>query len=101
MSREHLTFACAGDTLVGTLDDAVGASGLLLVSGGNEIRAGAFSGQAELAARIAAAGFPVFRFDRRGVGDSTGENRGFRDSGEDIAAALTSFRHECPGLARV
>ena len=80
MNRLHLTFECADSTLAGTLDMACGASGLLLVSGGNEIRSGAFSGQAALAARIAAAGFPVFRFDRRGIGDSGGENKGFRNS---------------------
>ena len=101
MIRRHVTFPCEGDTLAGTLDDAPGASGLLLVTGGNEIRAGAFAGQALLAARIAAEGFPVFRFDRRGVGDSTGENRGFRDSGGDVTAALAAFRRECPGLRRV
>ena len=104
MTRRHLTFTCAGETLVGTLDDtpgAPGAAGLLLVSGGNEIRAGAFAGQAQLAARIAAAGYPVFRFDRRGVGDSGGENRGFRDSGPDIAAALAAFRREKTPLKRV
>jgi exosortase A-associated hydrolase 1 len=101
MSRRHLTFACDDETLVGTLDEGPGAVGLLLVSGGNEIRAGAFAGQAQLAARIAAAGHPVFRFDRRGIGDSTGENRGFRDSGADIAAALAAFRAASPGLLRI
>jgi exosortase A-associated hydrolase 1 len=101
MSRRHLAFPCAGETLAGTLDDAPGTSGLLLVSGGNEIRAGAFAGQAQLAARVASAGFPVFRFDHRGVGDSSGENRGFRDRGGDVTAALAAFRRECPRLARV
>lgn len=101
MSRRHLTFACGGETLVGTLDDAGGEVGLLLVSGGNEIRAGAFSGQAQLAERVAAAGFPVLRFDRRGVGDSTGENCGFRESGPDIVAALAVFKAACPTLRRV
>lgn len=101
MTRRHLAFACGGETLAGTLDDAPGEAGLLIVSGGNEIRAGAFAGQAQLAARIAAAGFPVFRYDRRGIGDSTGENQGFRESGPDIAAALAAFRAERPGLARV
>ena len=101
MTRRHLAFACEGETLAGTLDDAPGASGLLLVSGGNEIRAGAFAGQAQLAARIAAEGFPVFRCDRRGIGDSTGENGEFRDSGPDIAAALAAFRGEQPCLTRV
>ena len=101
MNRRHLTFPCAGETLAATLDDAAGASALLIVSGGNEIRSGPFAGNARLAARIAAAGFPVLRFDRRGVGDSTGENRGFRDSREDIRAALAAFRAQCPQVQRL
>jgi exosortase A-associated hydrolase 1 len=101
MTRRHLAFACEGETLAATLDDAPGTSGLLLVSGGNEIRAGAFAGQAQLAAQVAAAGFPVFRFDRRGVGDSSGENRSFRGAADDIAAALAAFRRECPHVAQV
>lgn len=99
--RRHLAFTCGGETLAATLDDAAGKAGLLIVSGGNELRSGAFSGQAVLASRIAAAGFPVFRFDRRGVGDSSGQNQGFRGSNEDIAAALESFRREVPRLERV
>lgn len=101
MSRQHLTFACEGSQLVGTLDDGLEATGLLLVSGGNELRAGAWSGQAQLAARIAAEGFPVFRFDRRGVGDSEGGNGEFRTAGPDIAAALAAFRAQCPRVTRV
>ena len=101
MSRRHLTFSCDGDTLAGTLDDAPGTAGLLLVSGGNEVRAGAFSGQAQLAALLAGAGFPVFRYDRRGIGDSSGENRGFRHEGPDIAAAIAAFTAARPGLERV
>ena len=49
---------------------------------------------AALAQRLAAAGVPVFRYDRRGVGDSTGENGGFEASADDLAAAATTFRHE-------
>lgn len=94
MTRRHFEFACEGETLAGTLDEANGSTGLLIVSGGSEIRCGAFGGQAELAARVAARGHPVFRFDRRGVGDSTGEDRGFRGSGPDIAAALATFREQ-------
>lgn len=101
MSRLPLTFPCASSTLTGTLDTADGRTGLLIVSGGSEIRSGAFSGQAKLAARIAQAGFPVFRFDRRGIGDSDGEDRGFRASQGDIAAALSAFRAMSPKLERV
>ena len=101
MSRLALTFECQGYQLAGTLDTAPGKTGLLIVSGGNEIRSGAFSGQSQLAARIAAAGFPVFRFDRRGIGDSDGENRGFACGRKDIAAAMDAFRAMCPQMDSV
>lgn len=101
MTRRHLIFDCEGSTLVGTLDDAAGTTGLLIVSGGNEVRAGAWNGQALLAARLAAAGYPVFRFDRRGIGDSRGGNGGFRSSTPDIAAGLAAFRAAAPGVTRV
>ena len=98
-------FACSGAQLVGTLDlpalEQPGATGLLIVSGGNEVRAGAWNGQALLAARIAAAGAPVFRYDRRGIGDSAGENAGYRGSAPDVTAALAAFRAQVPGLAHV
>ncbi|MEM6856386.1 MAG: hydrolase 1, exosortase A system-associated [Pseudomonadota bacterium] len=101
MSRLHLTFACGSLTLAGTLDTAPGHTGLLIVSGGSEVRSGAFSGQAQLAARVAQAGFPVFRFDRRGIGDSEGEDHSFRSSERDIASALCAFRALAPELDRV
>ena len=101
MMRRHITFECEGDKLAGTLDFADGPIGLLIVSGGNEVRSGAFGGQSRLARRIADEGFPVFRFDRRGVGDSEGENLGYRQSGPDIAAALATFREKCPKLSRI
>ncbi|PNU05047.1 hydrolase 1, exosortase A system-associated [Novosphingobium guangzhouense] len=101
MTRRHLTFNCAGDQIFATLDDAPGAAALLIVSGGNEIRAGAWNGQALLAARIADAGFPVLRFDRRGIGDSAGANLGFRGSAPDIAAALRALRNELPQVQRI
>lgn len=101
MKRLPLSFECQGHRCGATLDHAPGKSGLLLVSGGNEVRAGAFNGQARLAAGIARAGFPVFRFDRRGIGDSAGENRGFRKSRNDIAAALNAFRALAPQMERV
>lgn len=99
--RSLTKFACAGETLAGTLDAAPGTTGLLIVSGGNEIRIGAHRGMAMLAARVAGAGHPTFRYDRRGIGDSTGANAGFETSGPDIAAAVTQFRVLQPQLDRV
>jgi exosortase A-associated hydrolase 1 len=99
--RRLIAFPCEGDTLAGTLDEADGATGLLIVSGGSEIRIGAHRGMALLAQRIAAAGHPVLRYDRRGIGDSTGHDRGFDDSAADIAAAVAAFRREAPHVARI
>jgi exosortase A-associated hydrolase 1 len=99
--RRILNFTCDGATLAATLDEATGTTGLLIVSGGNEIRIGAHRGMAMLAAEIASAGHPVFRFDRRGIGDSEGENAEFSASGPDIAAAIAAFRTECPQLTSV
>src|SRR3546814_20934644 len=76
-------------------------TGLLIVSGGNELRSGAHRGMAKLAARLERDGFPVFRFDRRGVGDSEGENGGFLSSGPDIAEAVAAFLRASPGLRRI
>lgn len=99
--RHHLTFTCEGDTLAASLDAAPDATGLLIVSGGNEVRSGAHRGMASLAQRIAAAGHPVFRFDRRGVGDSEGANGGYTSSGPDIAAAIAAFRAAAPHVERI
>ncbi|OYY89149.1 MAG: hydrolase 1, exosortase A system-associated [Sphingomonas sp. 28-66-16] len=103
--RELISFACAGETLVGTIDRCDGEeaprTGLVIVSGGNEVRYGAHRGMAMLAAKIAANGFPVLRFDRRGIGDSSGVNGGFRQSRPDIEAAVAAFRKAIPGLDRL
>lgn len=99
--RHQLNFECEGAVLAATHDDAPGTTGLLIVSGGNEIRSGAHRGMATLAQRIAAAGHPVFRFDRRGIGDSEGGNGGYTGSGPDIAAAIATFRQAAPQVTRL
>jgi exosortase A-associated hydrolase 1 len=99
--RRIIEFPCEGMALSGTIDDASSSTALLIVAGGNEIRVGAHRGMARLAKDIAAHGYPVFRFDRRGIGDSEGENGGFRSSGPDITAAIAAFRRECPRLSRI
>ncbi|HKX89308.1 MAG TPA: hydrolase 1, exosortase A system-associated [Sphingopyxis sp.] len=99
--RHQLSFDCEGTALAASLDEAAGTTGLLIVSGGNEIRSGAHRGMAMLAARIADAGHPVFRFDRRGIGDSEGANGGFESSGPDIAAAIVAFGHAAPHVSRI
>jgi exosortase A-associated hydrolase 1 len=92
---------CENDRLLGTLDPADGTAGVLIVSGGNEVRHGAHRGMAMLAQNLALHDVPVFRFDRRGVGDSCGANHGWESSAPDIAAAAAAFRAEQPQIARI
>ncbi|WP_375394634.1 hydrolase 1, exosortase A system-associated [uncultured Sphingomonas sp.] len=99
--RSLIAFPCQGETLIGTIDAAAGTTGLLIVSGGNEIRCGAHRGMAVLAGRLAQAGNPVFRYDRRGVGDSGGANTGYTGAQDDLIAAVVAFRAHAPHMTRI
>jgi exosortase A-associated hydrolase 1 len=94
-------FECEGAWCAATLETGDSDTGLMIVSGGNEIRSGAHAGQTSLATLVAAQGYPVFRYDRRGVGESEGENGGFEASAADIAAAISAFRAAAPQMRRV
>ncbi len=99
--RQWLSFPCQGTALAAALDEAPGTTGLLIVSGGNETLSGSHGNMAALAARVAEAGHPVFRYDRRGVGDAAGENGGFETGGDDLAAAVAAFRAAAPAVTHI
>lgn len=99
--RRLLSFPCGGDALAATLDVANGPVGILIVTGGGQTRIGSHRMLERLAAALAAAGHACLRFDRRGVGDSEGEDRGYADSRDDLIAAAAAFRTEAPGVRRV
>ncbi len=96
--RALITIPCGDSYIAATIEPAAGPIGVVIVGGGSQIRIGAHRGFLQLGARLAAAGYPVIRFDRRGVGDSGGEDPGFADSGADIAAAAAALRAACPRL---
>jgi len=104
MIERPLVFEIAGESLLGILHDGTGGQrefGILIVVGGPQYRVGSHR-QFVLTARVwAAAGFPVMRFDYRGMGDSTGEPRTFEAVHDDIGAAIDAMFRECPSLDRV
>ncbi|MFP4280549.1 MAG: hydrolase 1, exosortase A system-associated [Halochromatium sp.] len=75
--------------------------GLLLVVGGPQYRVGSHRQFLLLARHLAAAGIPVFRFDYRGMGDSSGPQRDFEQINEDIRAAIDCFQSASPGLREI
>jgi exosortase A-associated hydrolase 1 len=99
--RRLLTFACAGETLGASLDEGAGTVGVLMATGGSQTRIGSHRMYERLAKTLAEQGYPCFRFDRRGVGDSSGRDPGFRDSGPDLAAAAQALREEAPAVRQV
>lgn len=92
--RRLLTFSCGEDRLAGSLDEASGPVGILLVTGGTQTRIGSHRMYERLAKALAEAGFPCLRFDRRGVGDSSGDDPDFRGSADDLKAAADALRRE-------
>ncbi len=98
-----IVFDCAGDALVGVVHkpDTPGDTGVLVVVGGPQYRVGSHRQFLQLARALARAGFPVLRFDYRGMGDSEGEFRGFEAASQDIAAALDAFQEAVPGIRNI
>jgi exosortase A-associated hydrolase 1 len=94
--RRLLTLRCREDLLAASVDEGSRQTGLLIVTGGSQTRIGSHRLFERLAKSLAEAGYPTLRFDRRGVGDSSGEDPGFRDSGLDIAAGGALLRTEAP-----
>lgn len=93
-----ISFPCEGQTLQGVLSvppdgQALAAVGLVIIVGGPQYRVGSHRQFVLLARHLAAAGHAVLRFDVRGMGDSTGEQRKFHDLRDDIAAGLDALIH--------
>ncbi len=99
--RELIVFECEGEQLAGSLDRASGTTGVLMVTGGSQTRIGSHRMYEHLANELSEHDYPCFRFDRRGVGDSSGTDPGYRGSGPDLAAALKVFSEACPHLQTI
>lgn len=96
-----VVFACGEANLLGVLHPAPARRGVLLVVGGPQYRAGSHRQFLLLARSLAAGGYPVMRFDHRGIGDSDGPYLGFEALAADIAAAIDAFLAQCPQLDEV
>jgi len=84
-----------------SLPAAPGPRGVLIVTGGPQYRVGSHRQFVLLARALATCGWPVLRFDLRGMGDSEGSPRDYRAAGPDIAGALAQFFDAVPSLREV
>lgn len=98
-----IVFPCDGESLLGILAKSEPSHnlGVLVAVGGPQYRVGSHRQFVLLARSLATAGISVFRFDYRGMGDSTGDLRQFENVNDDIAAAIDAFQHACPDVKRI
>jgi exosortase A-associated hydrolase 1 len=100
-----VAFPCAGEVLHGVLAQpaaprASAAVGVLIVVGGPQYRIGSHRQFVLLARQLAAHGHAVLRFDVRGMGESSGAQRGFEALNDDIAAGIGMLM-QVDGVERV
>lgn len=97
-------FECEGDELVGIIaapEEISSDLGILVVVGGPQYRVGSHRQFVLMARRLAENGFACMRFDYRGMGDATGEQRDFEHVEQDIRAAIDAFCARAPAVKRV
>ena len=95
--------SCAGETLAGilALPDVPLDTGVVIIVGGPQYRAGSHRQFVLLSRALAAAGHGVLRFDYRGMGDSTGDLQNFETVNADIACAIDTLQAAVPELRNV
>lgn len=104
MNETPIVFESADTSLVGMLHPATGKQELgvlVMVAGGPQYRIGGHRQLVLWSRSFAAQGFPVFRFDFCGMGDSYGAYAEFENVEGDIRAALDRFFKEVPTLKQV
>ena len=102
-AEQAMVFDCAGCRLIGlvSLPDRPAETGVLILVGGSQYRAGSHRQFTLLARHLAEQGVPSMRFDYRGMGDSEGDRRNFEAVDEDIKAAINTFVQQAPTVHRV
>jgi exosortase A-associated hydrolase 1 len=104
MTESAIGFDCHSDALVGILHRPPRPRRrgiVVVVGGGPQYRAGGHRQLTLWARTLCDEGYPVFRFDYRGMGDSQGEFRGFLDVDDDIRCAIDRFCAELPEVDEI
>ncbi len=102
-TEQALLVQCEGENLVSILarPDVPTETGVIIIVGGPQYRAGSHRQFVMLSRALAAAGHAVLRFDYRGMGDSTGDLHDFENVNADISAAINSFQANVSELRKV
>jgi exosortase A-associated hydrolase 1 len=102
--QEHpAVYECNGDRLIGiaTKPQSPLETGVVIIVGGPQYRAGSHRQFTLLARHLAGEGVASFRFDYRGMGDSEGTMRTFEQINDDIRTSIDTFIHHVPDVKQV
>jgi len=96
-------FVCHEQELIGICHPAEKNHGILIITGGPQYRIGSHRQFLLIARALANASFPVFRFDYRGMGDSSAKpsHMDFTRTAPDIIAAIDKFKHLQPQIKAI
>lgn len=98
--QQPLRLACGGEWLVAIVSRPrqPRPRGVLILVGGPQYRVGSHRQFALLARHLAESGTAAIRFDYRGMGDSSGDARGFEEVERDVRVAADAFFGAVPEL---
>lgn len=101
--EQPLVFDCEGSRLIGmiTRPERPHHTGVVIVVGGPQYRAGSHRQFTLLARQLAEQGIASIRFDYRGMGDSEGDMRNFEAIDADIRAAIDNLMTHVPEIKQV
>lgn len=103
-SESAVVFQCDGRRLIGVIARPLGhprTTGVLILVGGPQYRAGSHRQFTLLARDLAGHGITSLRFDARGMGDSDGDPQRFDDLDDDIEAAINALCAHEPRLCSI
>jgi uncharacterized protein len=80
---------------------ATSRTAIVIIVGGPQYRAGSHRQFVLTARHLAGRGYPVLRFDYRGMGDSAGEKGHFERVSVDVRTAIDALVREQPKITRV
>ncbi|HJV74492.1 MAG TPA: hydrolase 1, exosortase A system-associated [Noviherbaspirillum sp.] len=103
VEERPLCFSCLGAVLYGilSLPERPCHRAVLIVVGGPQYRAGSHRQFVLLARALASHGYPVLRFDYRGMGDSEGAPRNFEQVDDDLRTAVDQLLTAVPTIREV
>jgi exosortase A-associated hydrolase 1 len=98
-----VTFDCNGENLLGIVHRPEPSlkRGIVLIVGGPQYRVGSHRQFVLLARILASNGYPVIRYDYRGMGDSEGNAISFEESEPDLAITIDTFLRNIPQITEV